>query len=370
MPDVLARRQLNRALLDRQLLLQRVEMPAAEAIEHLVGLQAQEPKDPYLGLWTRLHGFRPGDLASLISERQAVRMSLYRGTIHLVTARDAVRLRPVVKPVLDRLFYSGSPFGRRVANVNLDDVLAGATALIAEQPCTGAQVRRFIAERWPDGDAEALAAAVNYLVPLVQIPPRGLWDKSGQATRALLESWLGQPVSVDSSPQEMILRYLRAFGPATVMDIQAWSGLTRVREAVEPLRPQLRAFRDEKGRELLDLPDGLLPDPDTPAPPRFLPVYDNVFLGHADRARIVSEDERRRAFMGMTMGNITTVLIDGFVRANWKLDREGENATLRITPIASLSKQEIIDLEAEGSRLLAFLATDASSHNIEIREPA
>jgi hypothetical protein len=296
-------------------------------------------------------------------------MSLYRGTIHLVTAADALRLRPVVKPVLDRLFYSGSPFGRRVTDVDLDEVLSQATAFIAEQPRTGAQMRRFMTERWPDGDAEALAAAVNYLLPLVQIPPRGLWDKSGQATRALLEAWLGQPVVGDSSPDEMILRYLRAFGPASIMDIQAWCGLTRVRQAVEPLRRQLRTFQDEKGRELLDVPDGLLPDSDTPAPPRFLPVYDNVFLGHADRARIVSEEDRKRALMTMTMANITTVLIDGFVRGSWSIERADDRATLVIKANVTLSKAEAIDLEAEGARLVGFLAPDAAAQDVQVVQP-
>jgi hypothetical protein len=355
--DVLDRRVLNRALLARQLLLRRAEMPVAEAIEKLVGLQAQAPAPPYVGLWARLEGFRPDDLSRLIAGREVVRIALMRSTIHLVTARDALALRPVVQPVIERAVMGG--YGRILAGLDLGDVAAAGRLLVEERPRTFNEIGKALAERWPGLDPRALPQVVRAWVPLVQVPPRGLWGASGPAAHTTVEAWLGRPVASDPSPDAAVLRYLAAFGPAAVADVQTWSGLTRLGEVMERLRPHLRTFRDEQGRALFDLPDAPRPDPDTPAPPRFLAEFDNVLLSHADRSRVIADDHRRRiaTLNGMVPG---TFLVDGFVGGTWKTTRQRGAATLHLKPFAPLDAPDRTALAEEGARLLAFAAPDAT----------
>jgi winged helix DNA-binding protein len=319
-------------------------------IEHLVGLQAQEPKDPYVTLWSRIEGFRPEELEGLIEGRKAVRMTLMRGTIHLVTARDCLALRPAMQSVCERMFWSGSPFGKqlRAVDVDVDEVVAAGRAHL-EEPLTRAQLRPLLAERWPDADANSLTYAVAYLVPLVQVPPRGLWSRSGRATLTTADSWLGRRVKHTAKPDDAVRRYLAAFGPASVKDITTWSGFTGVREIVERLRKGLRTFRDENGAELFDVPDAPLADPATPAPVRFLAEYDNVFLSHADRSRIV--DRAVKPQFGSWEGRFfRIVLVGGFIRAIWR----AEDGDVVVKPLHRLSKKDTAAVEAEGRRLATF----------------
>src|SRR5947209_4652624 len=319
---VLGPRALNRALLERQLLLRRWKLSAAEAIEQLIGMQAQVPNSPYVGLWTRLDGFKPDQLADMISQRRAVRLGMMRNTIHLVTARDCIALRSLFSPVLERGLQS-SPFGRNLVGMEIQLLIRHAMRLMKPKPRTLAEMGALLHERWPDRDATSLAYAIRHLVALVQVPPRGVWGKSAQATWTSAELWLGRPLARKPSIDALILRYLAAFGPATVADMSTWSGLTALRGVVERLHPQLRTFQDERGRELFDVPDGPLLDPRTPAPPRFLPEYDNLLIGHHDRTRVIDHAYRYVIFIG-------TLLVDGFVQATWMVKRQGDVATLTI----------------------------------------
>jgi hypothetical protein len=317
-----------------------------------------------------MHGFRTDELANLITERGAVRASMMRATIHLVTAADFVALRPVLQPVLERGFYTGSPFGRRLAGLDMTEVIAAARDLLAAEPRTRAQLGTLLGKRWPERDSMSLAYGAAYLVPLVQVPPRGLWGRSGPIAWTTAERWLGRDVGSDAAPDTIVLRYLAAFGPATVMDVKAWSGLTRLRLVIERLRPHLRTFRDERGRELFDVPGAPRPDPDTPAPPRFLPEYDNLLFAHADRGRVIVGDRKlgstKAPLFAGNGGNAGTLLLDGVWQGMWRITRKADNALLVIEPFVRLPKKEAAALVDEGAQLLAFAAADADAHDVQV----
>ena len=352
-------RALNRALLARQMLLRRESLSAVEAIERLVGMQAQSPTAPYVGLWTRMEGFEADALSRLIVERGAVRLALMRSTIHLVTARDCLALRPVVQPALERELKGAR--GRRLAGLDLGEVVEAGRALLEETPLGWTELGARLAERWPDRDPEALAHTVRTRLALVQLPPRGVWGAGGRALHTTAEAWLGEPVSRDPSPDAMVLRCLSAFGPASVADVQSWSGVPRLRDVVERLRPRLLSFRDERGIELFDLPDAPRPDAGTPAPPRFLPEYDNLLLSHADRARVIPAEHAARvsASLGRPM-----FLLDGFVRGTWAITRERRKATLAIAPFEPLRSGDRDALSEEGAKLVRFAAKDTDTPDV------
>jgi Winged helix DNA-binding domain len=358
--DVLSVRALNRALLERHLLLRRSRRPIPDTIEYLVGLQAQVPRDPYVALWSRLDRFRPRALARMIEGREAVRGSLMRATLHLVTAGDFVTMKSVLQGMLESRFAS-SASARNLRGIELDELVAAGRAALEERPLTRAQLSDLLLERWPTYDGPSLAYAVTYLVPLVQVPPRGVWGKAGQAAWTTASSWLGRRVEGEPSPDGLVLRYLGAFGPSTPADVQSWSGLTRARDALERLRPRLRTYRDEAGRELFDVAGGPLPDPSTQAPVRFLPEYDNVLLGHKDRRRIVSPDVPQ--WTGAGWGG---VLVDGFTAARWRLDADKQTATLRVEPLRRLTSSQRADVRAEAEALVRFLTSSTGVHAVEI----
>lgn len=347
MTTVLSRRQLNRALMARQLLASRVSMPALDALEHLVGLQAQEPLEPYTGLWSRLDGFRPGELVTLLEQRDAVRTPLMRGTLHLVSAADAVALRGLHQPMLTQ--RTMTMWRRELAGADADELAAAARPLFEEAPRQAGEVARAIADRWPGVPPRALGDALNSLIDLVQVPPRGVWGRSGAARTTTYRAWLGRSPDTSATPDEMVLRYLRAFGPAASADVRAWCGLTGLPAVIARLRPQLRTFRDERGRELLDVDDGPLPDPDTPQPPRFVPAFDNVVLGFDDRSRVIDDDHR-----GLSVAGARYVLVDGRVAATWTVT----DGRVRVTELVTLDPADRDDVEREGVALGEFLGLD------------
>ncbi len=358
---VLDRRTLNRTLLLRQGLLARTRRPANEVIESLVGLQAQEPMDPYVALWSRIEGFDAHELSDLIEARRAVRMGTLRGTLHLVTADDCRRLVPVLAGLGPRMWKS-SPFAKQLVGVDIDAVVAAGREALEAEPRSPAALAALLGPRWPGRDANSLSYASRFLLPLVQVPPRGLWRRTGRTTNTTAEAWLGTPMGDDARPDETIRRYLAAFGPATPGDARTWSWLTGLREVFERLRPTLVTYRDEAGRELFDLPDGSIADPDTPAPIRFLPQYDNVFLSHDDRSRIagVGWDLEAFAWKGC-------FLVDGFIAGAWRLRRTGKRASLTVEPMGRLTAPQRRELETEATALFAYLADDVPVEARDLR---
>ena len=361
----LSRRQLGRTTLDRQLLLERRPVGVAETVEHLVGLQGQVPKVPHVALWDRLAGYDPAELDRLMTAREIVRTPLMRTTIHTVTTRDAFALRPVLQPVLDRVF-SATAWGQRLRGHDVSDAVATARTLLAERPMTRATLTRELVARHPEVDAEAVAFGVGYWMPWVQPPPRGLWTGSSAPVLTPLDAWVGWDGSPEPMPLDVLVtRYVTAFGPASVRDVQAWCGLTRLREVTESM--ELRRYRSDDGIELLDVPDGSLTDPDTPAPARFLPEYDNVTLSHADRSRVIGDDSVQPLQAGPG-GWVGTVLIDGLVSATWAARRVAEVMALEIRTARRLAPPEQEDVEREGRSLLSFLAPDRD-HDVRLTGP-
>ncbi|GAA0222361.1 winged helix DNA-binding domain-containing protein [Saccharothrix mutabilis subsp. mutabilis] len=339
---MITRRGLNRTLLHRQSLLERSDPPVTAMVERLVGLQAQEPFSAYYGLWSRLRDFAPDDLGDLLTDRTVVRAPLHRATIHLVTAADHARIEPLLRDMLRRRFTS-SPFKAVLPGLDLEEFTATARGLLVEQPRTRADLGRALAERWPDRDPDSLGAAASYLLAVVQIPPRGVWGRSGRATWAAADDWLGA-LGSEGDLEEFLRRYLAAFGPATVKDMTLWSGLTRLKDVVRGM--DLAVVHDDQGRELVDLPGAPLIDPDTPAPVRFLPEFDNLLIGHDDRTRVISDEDYRR---GIVIGGKPTLLVDGFVHGVWSL-KDGLDVQI-FRPLTDAQREDVLE---EGTRLLKF----------------
>lgn len=349
MTTTLSTRDLNRALMARQLLLDRQEMSALGAIEHLVGMQAQEPHEPYVGLWSRLQRFQPDELVELLQGRRVVRTLLMRRTLHLVTAGDALTWRPLHQPMLEDasdVDAATELAGRRprAACSRGASVLRGAATDVARGRSRG--------ERWPHVAPRDLGDALSSFVALVQVPPRGIWGKTAPARNTTIEAWLGTSLA-DSPPpaDDLVLRYLAAYGPAASADVRSWSGLSGLPAVIARLRPRLRTFRDERGCELLDTPDGLLPPSDVPVPPRFLPAFDNAVLGFDDRTRIIDDSNR-----GLSVAGARFLLVDGRVAGTWQVTRNGEVAALRVTELSNLATRDRDAVVVEGEQLLRFLS--------------
>jgi len=354
-PPVLSLRDLNRATLARQMLLERQDVSPYDAARLLAGLQAQVPNPPYIGLWTRLRGFGRDELTGLIEDRRVVRSSMMRATLHLTTAEDYLLLRPAIQGALDRSLRSIA--GKRLQGLDLDRLVSEARAMVEEEPRTARELQGRLVEMEPDRDPSALAYLVRMRLPLVQTPPAGIWGRGGSPRFALPEPWLGAPLAEPGeSLRALVFRYLAAFGPASAKDFQAWSGITGIKSELEKMKPGLRLFRDEGGNELFDLPGAPLPPADTPAAPRFVSEYDNLVLSHADRRRVIADEDRKKVFL--TAARVrATFLLDGFVAGAWKIEKTKKAAALIVEPFAPLSSQDRDAFAEEGERLLRF-ATD------------
>ncbi|GAB2625409.1 winged helix DNA-binding domain-containing protein [Streptomyces capparidis] len=354
-------RELNRALLRRQLLTRRADLPVAAAVERVLGLNAQDPNLPYLALWTRLARFAIADLTAAVTDGTVVRSTLLRATQHMVTAPDFRLVRPAVAPLLRRV--QRNAFGGRTAGVDLAVLVAQARELLAGgRVLTRPELGRLLAGRWPGADPAALGWTVQYLLPVTHPAPSGTWNVRGATPFRLADRPGAGREATEADLAELVRRYLAAFGPATVADARAWSGVGGLREVFERLRPGLAVLRDERGRELFDLPGAPLPDGDLPVPVRFLPEFDACLLAYADRTRVMTDEVRRRVCDGAAVA--ATVLVDGTVAATWTVSRSGGRAVLAVEPLRPLPARDRADVEAEGHRLLAF--TDPGAAHREV----
>jgi hypothetical protein len=358
MADRISRRGLNRATLARQHLLARDGSDPIGLVRELVGLQAQEPRDPYLGLWARLADFEVEQLESLLIDRTVVRLVVQRGTVHVVAADDCFLLRRLAQPILTQQLFTHGDHGARLREIDLDHVVAVAAPIVASAPVNTKQLRVALADTFPDDDAAALAFACRNLFAFVQVPPRGLWSRGGEVVGTTAQAWLGREDDGHGTVDDVILRYLAAFGPATVRDAATWSRYTGLREVFDRLAPRLRTFVDDDGIEYHDVPDGPRPGADVDAPVRFLPRYDNVMLSHADRSRFVTGAFAHN-WLAQT-GFVGSILVDGALRGLWRFDRpfrevvDGKASVLTVT-VAGLGKRELAAVTAEAQRLVAFV---------------
>ncbi|WP_367318987.1 winged helix DNA-binding domain-containing protein [Streptomyces sp. HUAS ZL42] len=352
---VLDSRALNRATLARQHLLTRSDTSVPEAVTHLCGLQAQEPREPFIGLWSRLAGFRPEQLDDALTGRTVVRTHLMRRTVHLVTSGDALAWRARHDTMLRRRVLG--TYRRELVGIDLDEVAAAGRAAMADQrPRTMRELVQALEDRWPGPPHRVLGELlVAALIPMAQLPPRGLWHQTAGVRNLPLATWLERDIDPlptgDGDPvgQQLLRRYLAAHGPAASADLRAWCGLAGLPTAVKAVREELVVFRDERGRELLDLPDAPRPHPDTPAPVRFLPAFDNAVLGYHDRSRIIDASH-----LGVSVAGHRTVLVDGRVTATWTVHHH----RLIISPLRSLTALEQEAVRAEAQDLSTFLDED------------
>ncbi|MBF6172777.1 AlkZ family DNA glycosylase [Nocardia blacklockiae] len=321
--------------------------------EHLVGLQAQDVPPPFVGLWSRIRDFDPETVSAGLRDRSLVRITLMRGTIHLVTAADAVRIAPHIQPELEKVpFRKGFNYGAMVG-LDPETVRRSGEQALGDEPMSAADLSVRAAAEFPDRDPGAVVQTWLYQLPVLQTPPRGLWKNNSRPVWSRIEPWLGTPLVDDYPLEELVIRYLRAFGPASTMDVQTWSRLLGIKEAVDRLGDRVRSYRDERGRTLYDAADAELADPDLPAPVRFLGWYDNLYLSHQDRSRVVADGAAPPLQRAATQ--VAPVLVDGYLAGVYKVFTDRERARLRIAPERAWSAAEQAAVEAEGAALLAFL---------------
>ena len=345
---ILSLRALNRATLARQMLLRRERVAAKEVVARLAGLQAQVPKPPFLGLWSRIQDFQRDELQRLIAKREVVRATMMRGTIHLVTRNDFLKWRAPLQPMLAR---GARAITKLPESFDIDGLCAEGRRFFDEEPRTFEELRDHLTILHPGKNARLLAYTVRMHLPLVLVPNESPWSYAANADFAAAETWLRKPVVPSTDATDLALRYLAAFGPATVADFQTWSGLQTQKATFEALRPKLVTFHDEKKRELFDLPDAPRPFEDVEAPVRFLPDYDNLLLSHADRRRVIADADRKKIVTG-NLRVLGTFLVDGVVAGTWIVEKN----RIVTTPFGKLTKVQLAQLKQEKERLEEFLA--------------
>ncbi|MDQ3723008.1 MAG: winged helix DNA-binding domain-containing protein [Actinomycetota bacterium] len=360
---VLSVRDLNRATLARQMLLERArEVPVAVAVERLAGMQAQEPKHPFIGLWSRLEGFAADDLLGALATREVVRATLMRSTLHLLSAADYAALRLALQPPTSLALRV---LGARADGLDPDAVVAAARELLAGSPLTFDAIRAGLQERFPDVNDRALGYAARTLVALVMVPDHtARWGYPRVCEFGLAEEFLDRQLAA-AAPEALVTRYLGAFGPASAADVKTWSGVGGMKSVLEGMRDRLEVFADERGRELFDLPDAPRPGADAPAPVRFMPEFDNLVLAYDDRTRIIAAEHRPL----VTTKNLrvkATFLVDGVVAGIWTLAVRRRVATVSLEPFGVLPKRTVKALTTEGEALARFAEPAAASHEVVV----
>lgn len=345
----LSRRRLNRILLQRQHLLERVPASVPEMCKHLIGLQAQENLPPFLSLNARLTDLDPYAVTRGLEDRSLVRLLTMRGTVHLLTADDALMLRQWTAPVHEREIKISQSIGE-AREVDREAFTAAVGELLADAPMPQRELGAALAERFPAYSATKLGQLARSVAPLAQIPPRGTWNGSGGVVYQHVDRWVGRPLA-EPDVEEIVRRYLRAYGPATAADVTAWSAITRLAPVVKGMS-DLVQHEDEQGKVLYDVPDGELADEDAPAPVRLLGTYDNVWLSHAQRDR-VTEPDKRTAWMGQNGAYAMALFADGWLEGLWRLE-DGKVEVVQL--LRPLTKREQSELEEESARVEALIA--------------
>jgi hypothetical protein len=317
-------------------------------------MQAQEPKPPYAGLWTRLDGFTRDDLHSALGAGEVVRATLMRATLHLLPATDYPLFRAALQPALEGAMRS---VGRRDAGMDLDAVLAAARELLAGGPHDFNAIRDHLHERFPDVNHRVMGYAVRTHLPLAMVASDDRWGFPRNSQFELAE------MDAEPRPEELVRRYLAAFGPASAADFQTWSGLKGAKQLLAGIAGELERFSDEGGRELFDLPDAPRPGADVEAPPRLVPEFDNLVLAHADRTRVLA-DEHKGGVVTKNLRVRATFLVDGFVAGTWSVERKRRVAALTLAPFERLPKRTVKALADEAEALLRFMEDDAETFEV------
>jgi hypothetical protein len=363
----ITRRELNRATLSRQWLLKREAFPPPACLERVVGLQAQEARPPFVGLWSRLETFDRKDLVQLLHDRKAVRATAMRGTLHVMSENDYIAFRAALQPMLTAGMQS--ILRKRTDGLDIGGVVDIARDFFAHCDRTFDDFRKYLLANDPNCDERALAYAVRTHLALVQVPDESPWGYPSSAKFAPAEAWLGKTIDSEQNLDGLILRYLASFGPASATDAQTWLGAGGLAPVFNRLRERLIVYKDDRGRELFDLPDSPHPSADTPAPVRFLPDYDNLLLAHSDRSRVIADEYRGRVVTA-NLRVLATFLVDGFVAGTWKIESKKAKATLTIQPFEPLSKTVQEELAEEGERLLRFIEPEAVRVDFSFQELA
>ena len=362
MPEILTNRQLNRATLARQMLLERSDMGIVDAVRFLGGLQAQQSNDPYIGLWSRLNGFTHEALTALIVDKTLARATTMRGTLHLHTADDLVGFRALVQGFLDAMWKSN--FLKRFGDEDKAKVRRAGVRILDKGPITAGDLGKQLKAKFPGAEPLALSVLLQLSETLIQVPPTRIWGNGSAPQLVRVENWLpGQTSALTRT--DLVRRYIAAYGPASINDMQIWCRLTKLSTEFKAIEKELVTFEDEEGRVLYDFPDAPRPPADTPAPVRFLPLYENAYLGYDNRRRMLMEEDLKRIniFENFKPG----VLIDGVIAAGYVVSRKKDAARLEIEPYHKLTKKQAREVEAEGEAFLRFMEEGAKAYTVEVQ---